>query len=95
MAALTLLSDKHADVLFHLFAECIGKIGFELDPVIHCSSFKEWPLHEKEKPDRERKIVSRVKREMDEPRLSDSVRDGFGVQASPTVEKPATSSRRA
>jgi len=34
-----------------LLRDALGKIGSELNPVIHCSSFKEWPLHEKEKPD--------------------------------------------
>jgi hypothetical protein len=35
------------------------------------------------------KIVSRVKREMDRPRLAESVRNGFRAQATPAVEKPA------
>jgi len=35
----------------------------------------------------ERKIVSRVKREMDKPRLTESVRNGFGAQAAPAIEK--------
>jgi hypothetical protein len=37
----------------------------------------------------EKKIVSRVKREMDKPRLTESVRNGFSVQAASTAEKPA------
>jgi hypothetical protein len=37
----------------------------------------------------ERKIVSSVKKEMDQPRLTESVRNGFSAQAAPTVEKPA------
>jgi hypothetical protein len=37
----------------------------------------------------ERKIVSRVKREMDQPRLTESVRNGFSARATPTAEKPA------
>jgi transcriptional regulator of NAD metabolism len=36
----------------------------------------------------EREIVSRVKKEMDRPRLTESVRNGFSVQAVPAVEKP-------
>jgi hypothetical protein len=36
----------------------------------------------------ERKIVSRVKREMDQPRLTESVRNGFSAQAAPAAEKP-------
>jgi hypothetical protein len=43
----------------------------------------------------EREIVSRVKREMDRPRLTESVRNGFSVQAAPAVEKPAAISARA
>jgi hypothetical protein len=43
----------------------------------------------------ERKIVSRVKREMDKPRLTESVRNGFNAHAVPAVEKPATHSARA
>ena len=43
----------------------------------------------------ERKIVSRVKREMDQPRLTESVRNGFSAQAAPTAEKPAPRAARA
>jgi hypothetical protein len=43
----------------------------------------------------ERKIVSRVKKEMDKPRLTESVRNGFSAQAVPVAEKPATHSARA
>jgi len=43
----------------------------------------------------DRKIVSRVKREMDQPRLTESVRNGSSAQAAPAVEKPAASSARA
>jgi hypothetical protein len=43
----------------------------------------------------ERKIVSRVKREMDEPRLTESVRNGFSAQSAPAIEKPAARSARA
>jgi hypothetical protein len=43
----------------------------------------------------ERKIISNVKREMDQPRLTESVRNGFSVQAAPAVEKPAALSPRA
>lgn len=43
----------------------------------------------------ERKIVSRVKREMNQPRLTESVRNGFRVQAPPDVEKSAARSARA
>jgi hypothetical protein len=40
----------------------------------------------------ERKIVSRVKKEMDKPRLTASVRNGFSAQAAPAADKPATQS---
>jgi hypothetical protein len=43
----------------------------------------------------EREIVSRVKREMDQPRLTESVRNGFSAQAEPAVVKSAASSARA
>ena len=42
----------------------------------------------------EKKIVSRVKREMDKPRLTESVRNGFGALAAPAIEKLATHSAR-
>jgi transcriptional regulator of NAD metabolism len=40
-----------------------------------------------------REIVSRVKKEMNEPRLAQSVRNGFRVVAAPAVEKPAGAER--
>jgi hypothetical protein len=43
----------------------------------------------------ERKIVSRIKREMDQPRLTESVRNGFSAQAAASIEKPAARSARA
>ncbi|HVC48385.1 MAG TPA: hypothetical protein VND90_14175 [Terracidiphilus sp.] len=43
----------------------------------------------------DRKIVSRVKREMDKPRLAESVRNGFKAQAAPALEKPAAWSAQA
>jgi len=43
----------------------------------------------------EREIVSRVKREMDQPRLTESVRNGFSAPAAPAVKKPAAASARA
>ena len=42
----------------------------------------------------ERKIVSRVKREMDRPRLTESVRNGFSAQAAPSLEKSFARSER-
>ena len=52
-------------------------------------------MNKKNRIENESKIVSRVKREMDRPRLTESVRNGFSVQAAPTAEKPATISVRA
>jgi hypothetical protein len=40
----------------------------------------------------ERRILSRVKREMNKPRLIESVRNGFSAQAASTAEKPAARS---
>jgi hypothetical protein len=72
------------------------KIGSEFDTVIHCSSFKERPLMKKKSPIKnERKIISSVKREMDQPRLTESVRKGFSAQSAPSVEKPIAHSARA
>jgi hypothetical protein len=42
----------------------------------------------------ERRILSRVKREMDKPRLTMSVRNGFSAQEASTVEEPAARSAR-
>jgi len=42
-----------------------------------------------------REIISRVRREMDKPRLTESVRNGFSAQAAPAVKKPAARSARA
>jgi hypothetical protein len=39
-----------------------------------------------------RDIVSRVKREMDKPRQTESVRNGFAFQAASAVAKPAARS---
>jgi hypothetical protein len=46
-------------------------------------------MKEKSRIEIERQIVSRVKREMDKPRLTESVRNGFSAQAAPAVKKPA------
>jgi hypothetical protein len=43
----------------------------------------------------ERKIVSRVKREMDKPRLAESVRNDFRSLAAPAIERAAARSGRA
>jgi hypothetical protein len=43
----------------------------------------------------ERKILSRVKKEMDQPRLTASVRNGFSARALPAAEKPAARSAKA
>jgi hypothetical protein len=52
-------------------------------------------MKKKTRIDNERKIVSRVKREMDQPRLTESVRNGLSAQAEPTAEKPAARPARA
>jgi hypothetical protein len=41
-----------------------------------------------------RDIVSYVKREMDRPRLTESVRNGLNATAAPITEKPAAISAR-
>ena len=43
----------------------------------------------------EQEIVSRVKREMDRPRLTESVRNGFSAKTAPTEERPAARCARA
>ena len=52
-------------------------------------------MKEKSRIEIERQIVSRVKREMDKPRLTESVRQGFSAKASPSVEKGSALSARA
>jgi len=42
-----------------------------------------------------REIISSVKKEMDKPRLTESVRKGFGAGAAPSAEKINTHSARA
>jgi len=49
----------------------------------------------KSRIENDRKIVSRVKREMDQPRLTESVRNGFGAPAALSAGKPATHPARA
>jgi hypothetical protein len=46
-------------------------------------------LEKKSLSENERRIVSRVKSEMNRPRLTESVRNGFSAQATPVEEKPA------
>jgi hypothetical protein len=45
-------------------------------------------MKKKSRIESESEIVSRVKKEMDRPRLTESVRNGFSVQAAPALEKP-------
>jgi hypothetical protein len=54
-------------------------------------------MKKKSRTENERSIVSRVKREMDKPRLTETVRNGFRVQAqaAPIMEKPFARSSRA
>jgi hypothetical protein len=46
-------------------------------------------LKKKSRIDIEREIVSRVKREMDKPRLAESVRNDFRTPDAPAIERPA------
>jgi hypothetical protein len=41
-----------------------------------------------------REIVARVKREMNQPRLTESVRNGLNARGAPAMEKPAVRSAR-
>ena len=52
-------------------------------------------MKKKSRIENERRIISRVKREMDQPRLTESVRNGFSAQAARSVEKPSAHSARA
>jgi hypothetical protein len=52
-------------------------------------------MKKKSRLEMERTIVSRVKKEMDRPRLAESVRNDFRTLASPAIEKPAARSARA
>ncbi|HEY6848757.1 MAG TPA: hypothetical protein VI320_21485 [Terracidiphilus sp.] len=51
-------------------------------------------MKKKTRIENEKTIVSRVKREMDQPRLTESVRSGFSAQAAPTPEKPTARAAR-
>jgi len=42
-----------------------------------------------------REIVACLKREMNQPRMTESVRNSFNAQAASTAEKPASSPARA
>jgi hypothetical protein len=52
-------------------------------------------MRKKSRIEIEREIVSRVKREMDQPRLAESVRNGLRAPVAPAVETPASRSARA
>jgi hypothetical protein len=52
-------------------------------------------MKRKSRIETERKIVFRVKREMDEPRLTESVRNSFSARNAPDVSKRAARSARA
>jgi hypothetical protein len=45
-------------------------------------------MKKKSRVELEREIVSRVKKEMDQPRLTASVRRGFSAQAALALKKP-------
>jgi len=46
-------------------------------------------MKKKSQTEIERKVISRVKREMNQPRLTESVRNGFSALGAPPAEKPA------
>ena len=52
-------------------------------------------MKKKSRIQNERKIVSSLKREMDQSRLTESVRNGLSAQAALAVEKSAARSARA
>jgi hypothetical protein len=52
-------------------------------------------MKKKNRIEMERDIVSYVRREMDKPRLTESVRNGLSAMAAPATEKPAAISARA
>jgi hypothetical protein len=52
-------------------------------------------MNKENRIENDRKILSDIKREMDQPRLTESVRNGFSVQAAPAAEKPAARPARA
>ena len=49
---------------------------------------------ENERSEIENEIVSWVRREMDKPRLTESVRNGFSAQAAAAVKRPEAGSAR-
>jgi hypothetical protein len=72
------------------------KIGSELETVIHSELFKEGlMMKKKSRIEIAREIVSSVKREMDKPRLTESVRNELSAQAAQSAEKPNARSARA
>jgi hypothetical protein len=52
-------------------------------------------MKKKSRIERAREIVSYVKREMDKPRLTESVRNGFSAPVAPNTRKRAASPARA
>jgi hypothetical protein len=52
-------------------------------------------MKKKSRIEMERDIVSYVRREMDKPRLTESVRNGLSSTAAPDTKKPASHSARA
>jgi hypothetical protein len=51
-------------------------------------------MNKKSRAEIEKKMVSSVKREMDQPRLTESVRNGFSAEVKPAVVKPSARSTR-
>jgi hypothetical protein len=58
------------------------------DRCVHPGSRKGHFVKKESWIENENKIVSRVKREMDQPRLTESVRNDISAQAASTVKKP-------
>jgi hypothetical protein len=52
-------------------------------------------MNKENRIENDRKILSHVKREMDQPRLTESVQNGFSAQTAPAAEKPAARPARA
>jgi hypothetical protein len=73
--------------------DALRKIGYKLDTQFTAHSSKKGRFMKKKgQTEIERRILSRVKREMNKPRLTESVRNGFSAQAARTAEKPGTRS---
>lgn len=97
MAGLAQLPNKHVHPLF----DSVCGISRELSAPNSIWVFtvnrsrKGRFMKKKSRIEMARDIVSYVRKEMDRPRLTESVRDGLSATAAPATEKPATISARA